>query len=113
MAVSGRSLAGRELPLTGDARGRWPDCDVQHSSGKEKLALSYSRNRGTKSYKDFKFVFRFSLLAGRPRRNDVLRIPGLEVIIGHDDAGVAVGRPVNPRPLSVRSQPGLPFANQS
>src|SRR5947207_3094053 len=42
-----------------------------------------------------------------------MRIPGLKVAVGFDDAGGPIGITVNPRPFSVRSQPGLPFANQS
>jgi len=51
------------------------------------------------------------LLASRRRGNDVLRIPGLEVVIRLDHLRGAIGKTVHPRPFSVRSQPGLPLTN--
>ena len=52
-------------------------------------------------------------LAGGWRWNDVLRFPGLEVVIGLDNFYVAVGGNVNPRPFAAWRRPGLTFANQS
>src|SRR5256885_642942 len=53
------------------------------------------------------------LLAGRWRRDDVLRFPGLEVVVGLNNIYLATGHNVNLCPFSAWRRPGLTFANQS
>src|SRR5438477_12513072 len=53
---------------------------------------------------------RFSSLAVRLPRNDVLRFPGLEVVINFNDSRRHREHPVNPRPSSAGRSPSLPLA---
>src|SRR5207302_3418670 len=50
------------------------------------------------------------LLSSRWRREDVLRFPCLEVVVGFNNLSMSVGRNVKSRPLSAGGEPGLPLA---
>ena len=56
---------------------------------------------------------KLDLLAGRWRRDDVRRFPGLKVVIRLDNSDETVRHYVNPCPFTGWRRPGLPFANQS